>query len=191
MSNIEREIRFKVSEDMAEKIRKISNVKVERQKQIDLTLGYDGFESLNKYGYVCRVRQKNNKIWMEVKKRIGDSTFKEFEEEEVILTNFSNGVKFFEKLGMKPYLYMNRSREILEYDGLKLFIDEIELLGTYVEIEYQDTENAEIKIISFLKKIGIDYEPAPLYGDIFKVLLKDENFKNEFDKRLADFLATY
>jgi hypothetical protein len=79
----------------------------------------------------------------------------------------------------------------LEHDGLKLFIDEIDMLGTYVEIEYQDTEDAEVKILTFLKKIGIDYEPAPLYGDIFKVLLEDENFKKEFDKRLTDFVATY
>ena len=146
MSNIEKEVRFKISEDVAEKIREISKVKVERQKQIDLTLGYDGFDSLAKYGYVCRVRQKNNKIWLEVKKRIGDVTSKEFEEEEVVLTNFSSGVRFFEKLGMKPYLYMNRSREILEHDGLKLFIDEIDMLGTYVEIEYQDTEDAVLKV---------------------------------------------
>ena len=41
---------------------------------------------------------------------------------------------------------MNRSREILEHDGLKLFIDEIDMLGTYVEIEYQDTEDAVLKV---------------------------------------------
>ncbi len=190
MSNIEKEIRFKISEDIARRIREISHVKVEPQKQIDLTLGYDGFESLANYGYVCRVRQKGKKIWMEIKRKVKDSTLVEFEEEKVSLSNFANGVRFFEKLGMKPYLYMSRSREIFEYNGLMLFIDQIDMLGTYVEIEYQDTDNAEEKISSLKKVVGIDYEPSPLYGDIFKVLLENENFKNEFDNKLGNFLVT-
>lgn len=190
MSNVEKEIRFKISDDLAQRIREISNIEVYPQKQIDLTLGYDGFNSLARYGYVCRVRQKGEKVWIEIKKRIGDSTSVEFEEEKITISNFSQGVSFFEKLGMKPYLYMSRNREILEYNGLKLFIDQIDMLGTYVEIEYQDTENANEKMLNFMELLGINYEPAPLYGDIFKELLQYDDFRNEFNKNLNDFLKT-
>ena len=34
---------------------------------VDLTLGKYGFESLNKTGYICRVRCKNNEFFIEVK----------------------------------------------------------------------------------------------------------------------------
>ena len=34
---------------------------------LDITCGYEGFESYSKYGFICRVRQKGDKITLEVK----------------------------------------------------------------------------------------------------------------------------
>ena len=59
---IEKEYRYKVTDEQIQRIKQISNVIDEKSEQIDLTLGYDGFNSLNKYGYVCRVSKKANKI---------------------------------------------------------------------------------------------------------------------------------
>jgi len=39
---------------------------------------------------------------------------------------------------MKPYLYLKRQREVRKFKNLKVFIDEFDLIGDYVEIEYQD-----------------------------------------------------
>ena len=74
---IEKEYRYKVTDEQIQRIKQISNVIDEKSEQIDLTLGYDGFNSLNKYGYVCRVRKKANKIWMEVKKKQEEGFFYE------------------------------------------------------------------------------------------------------------------
>ena len=47
---IEKEYRYKVTDEQIQRIKQISNVIDEKSEQIDLTLGYDGFNSLNKYG---------------------------------------------------------------------------------------------------------------------------------------------
>jgi len=187
MQSIEKEIRFKATKRDVEKIKEISNVIEKAQYQVDITLGYDGFNSLKNYGYVCRVRQKGEKIWMEVKNRKNPETFYE---SKINLNDFSKGIEFFKALGMMPYLYMNRTREILEYEGLKIFIDDIELLGLYIEIEYQDVENSLEKLEDFIKKVGIKIKKAPLYGDIFKERLeKEPTFRAEFEEELNKFLS--
>ena len=79
MGNLEKEVRYKVDNNSINKIREISRVLEEEQRQIDLTLGFDGFNSLKRYGYVCRIRQKSDKIWMEIKNKMTNNTFSETE----------------------------------------------------------------------------------------------------------------
>mgnify|MGYP003292923027 CR=1 FL=1 len=123
---------------------------------------------------------------MEVKNRKNPEAFFET---KIKLDNFIDGMDFLKALGMTPYLYMNRTREILEYNGLKLFIDDIDLLGLFLEIEYQDTENAIEKVKEFINIIGIEDEKAPLYGDIFKEKIENDiSFKEEFETGLNKFL---
>lgn len=184
--DLEQECRYKIDDEQITRIKAISKVVDEKSEQIDLTLGYAGFESLYKFGYVCRVRKKKDKIWMEVKNKIDDESF---HETKVNLNNFQNGVEFFKSIGMKPYMYMRRTREILEYKGLKLFIDDIELLGKFVEIEFQDITNAKEILEDFLKEINITTDKQPLYGDILNNLLKNnEEFKKEYQEKLQKFI---
>lgn len=183
---IEKEYRYKVTEEQIKKIEQISNVINEKSEQIDLTLGFAGFESLYKYGYVCRVRKKANKIWMEIKKRTNDGAFYET---KIDISRFNDGVEFFSALGMKPYIYMKRTREILNYKGLKIFIDDIELLGKFIEIEFQDVEENEKLIEEFMRETRIEPIRQPLYGDILNELIRnDNNFKNKFEEELNKFI---
>lgn len=182
---IEKEIRYKVTEEQIKNIKKISKQIGGKYEQKDLTLGYDGFESLKKYGYVCRVREKNNRIWMEVKNRKEDGTFYET---KIDINSFYEGIEFYKAIGMKPYMYMNRIREILDYKGLKIFIDYIELLGNYVEIEYQEIDNYKDIINEFINNTKIEPIQQPLYGDIYMDLIhKDKEFKEKLDKELSKF----
>lgn len=183
--NLEKEYRYKVSKKNINKILEISEVLEPKQNQIDLTLGYEGFNSLSKFGYVCRVRKKGNKIWMEVKNKTNQDTFVE---SIIKLENFKDGVDIFTAIGMKPYLYMNRTREILKYKGLKIFIDNIDILGDYVEIEVQDSKNPEEEYKEFMELAQITGEPQPLYGDIFKEKLEKEEFAKMFEKNLEEAL---
>lgn len=184
---IEKEIRYKIDEEVANNIRGIAKLINTRKKQVDLTLGYDGFNSLNKYGYVCRVRMKENEKWVEVKKLNKDNSFTE---NKIKIEKFEDGVNFFKALGMKPYLYMNRYREILEYRGLKIFIDDIELLGQYIEIEYQDVKKPSEILADFMNKSGIhNAMKQPLYGDIFREKIEDdEDFAKKFEEIMKNII---
>ena len=123
---------------------------------------------------------------MEIKNRKDNGIFYET---KIDIKDFNDGIEFFKALGMKEYMYMKRTREIFDYKGLKIFIDDIELLGKFVEIEFQDVEDAEKLIEEFIKETAIKQIQQPLYGDMLKELIKsDEEFKKKFEKRLNQFI---
>jgi predicted adenylyl cyclase CyaB len=186
MAEFEKEYRYYITDEMINKIETISTMVEAEQLQQDLTLGYSGFQSLEKYGYVCRVRQKHDKIWAEVKKRTIHNTFLE---SKIELKTFKDGIEFFSFLGMKPYLFINKKRTILQYKGLKVFIDVIENLGKFVEIEFQNSENSKGEIQDFINEVGINSERMPLYGDIiFDKMQSDEEFKQIIELKLQEFI---
>lgn len=186
MVDIEQEYRYRIDDEKICKIKEIADTVETLKLQKDITFGYAGFESLYKYGYVCRVRQKGEKKWMEIKKRAGEDTF---HETKLKLDNYCEGIEFFTALGMKPYMYIQKTREILSYKGLKIFIDDIELLGKFVEIEFQNVDDAKKVVDEFLNIINITTQKEPLYGDILKEKLQnDEEFKTMYEEKLKQFI---
>ena len=90
---------------------------------------------------------------------------------------------------MEPYLYLKRTREVRIYKNLRIFIDEFDILGNFVEIEYQDSEN---EVQEFIKLIEIQGPEQDMYGGIVKDKLEiDENFKEIFAKGLSKILENY
>lgn len=184
---IEKEVRYKLEDKkIIEKIIDTTNLIEKRKKNADLVMGWSGFNSLDEYGFICRIRQKNNQIFLQSKKRINKY---EWEEAKINLNSFKEGYQFLCLIGMKPYLYINREREIRRKGNLKIFIDEIELLGTYVEIELQESENPQKELSEFLKEVGIKDNKQKLYGDIFKEKIESNSeFKMQFENSLVKFL---
>ncbi len=186
---LEKEVRFKIDDLMKiEKIIGITTLQETKKKNIDLVMGWSGFDSLEKYGFICRIRENNTQIYLQCKKRINET---EWEETKISLNSFNEGYQFLSLIGMKPYLYLNREREERKYGGLKIFIDNIDLLGTYVEIELQKSNDPVKELQEFIKKVGIKGGREKLYGDIFKEKLKsDEAFKEMFEEKLRNFILS-
>ena len=184
---IEKEIRFKIESDS--KIKEIEQETKEIQERIetiDLVLGWKGFESLNKYGFICRVRKKNDEIYLECKKKIQEHTWNE---SKIKLKEFKEGINFLSLIGMKPYLYINRKRQIRKYKDLKIYIDEVDMLGNFIEIEFQEALNEEKQIQEFLRHFNIKNVEQKLYGDIFKEKIEtDIDFKAKFEKKMKLFI---
>ena len=63
----EKEVRFSISKNQIDNIKKNTTPFKERTEMLDITCGYDGFNSYSKYGFICRVRQKGDKKTLEVK----------------------------------------------------------------------------------------------------------------------------
>lgn len=183
---IEKEVRYKINRMQKENIINETEILENESRTIDLVMGWNGFESLNKYGFICRIREKNGKIELQTKKKIKDN---EWEETKIELNSFEEGYNLLRTLKMEPYLYINRIRQVRKYEDLKIFLDDIDLLGNYVEIEFQDSKDADKNIQKFIKKFQIEDKKEKLYGDIFKEKIElDKNFEKDFMKKIQYFL---
>ena len=184
---IEKEVRYKINDKkVIKKIILNTEELKSRSNVVDLVMGWNGFESLNKYGFICRMRKQNGKISLECKKRISNE---KWNESKIALNTFKEGYDFLSLLGMKPYLYINRYRQVRKYKNIDIYIDEIDMLGDFVEIEYQNTKNEKWQIEDFIEKFGIDCEKQKLYGDIFKEKVKnDKKFQQKLNENLLKFI---
>ena len=182
---VEKEVRFLVDDKAWDNALKVSDKYKEKVKMLDITMGAYGRESLAKTGRIFRVRQKPNKVTLEVKQRTTEGWL----EESVKLESVNQGVNFLTLAGLKPYLYISRFREVRKYKGLKIFFDDVELLGKFIEVEYQDSVDAEKELQEFINICKIKNNPQPLYGDIINERYnKDEVFKQKFDEVLDNLI---
>lgn len=184
---IEKEVRYRViNKQKIEKIIANTEELESRNNVIDLVMGWNGFNSLNDYGFICRIRKKNENIKLECKKRVSNE---EWNESSIGLSTIKEGYDFLSLLGMKPYMYINRYRQVRKYKDIDIYIDEVDMLGDFIEIEYQNTDNEKEQIESFIESFGIDSEKQKLYGDIFRERVEnDKEFQKEFNSRLLEFI---
>ena len=181
---IEREVRYKIDERIRDKVINSTCPLENKTKCVDLCMGKYGFDSLDKLGYIIRLREKNGKVVMESKKRLEDNTWSEA---KISLESMKQGYDFLLNIGLKPYLYINRTREVREIDIAKVFIDDLELLGSFVEFEMKDGYTFE-DLENYLNEVGIENKPEKLYGDIFKDKIKEPEFSDKLNKAINDFL---
>lgn len=91
--------------------------------------------------------------------------------------------------GLSPYLYISRTREVKKFKGLKIFFDDVEMLGKFIEIEYQDSDNAKAELNEFLQTFGIENNPQDLYGTIIiHKYNEDENFRDAFNSKMNEIV---
>lgn len=181
---IEREVRYKIDEKIKDKIINSSYPVEEPTNCVDLCMGKYGFDSLDKLGYIIRLRNKSGKCVMESKKRLEDNSW---QEASVTLSAMKEGYDFLKNIGLEPYLYINRTREVRKIDIAKVYIDELDLLGTFVEFELRDGYEFE-DLEEYLNNTGIENNPEKLYGDIFKERMKEPEFNEKLNKAINDFL---
>lgn len=93
---IEKEIRYLINNRQYQNIIKNTTSFEEECETLDITFGYSGFNSLSKYGFVCRVRKKKNKVVLEIKKKTTDGWL----EQEANVDSISDGIDFFSFLNM-------------------------------------------------------------------------------------------
>lgn len=179
---LEKEVRYLITKEEKDKIINSTSLLKERTIMLDITCGYDGFDSYSKYGYICRIRQNGNKKTLEVKNYKNKN---ECVEQAIVLDKVSDGVNYLKLIGMKPYLYLKRYREVRNYKNLKIFIDEFDIIGDYVEVEYQYSVNAKEELDEFMKLIGLNGEEQDMYGGIVKDKLENDS---EFKKIFLDNL---
>ena len=183
---VEKEVRYLVDDNIWNSVLLGTTEYKPKSQMLDITMGKYGLDSFQKTGLVFRVRQKGEKISMEIKKRVGES---EWLEESIPLDSVGRGVSYLKLAGLSPYLYISRTREVKKFKGLKIFLDDVEMLGKFIEIEYQDSDNAKAELNEFLQTFGIENNPQDLYGTIIiRKYNEDENFRNAFNSKMNEIV---
>ena len=187
---LEKEVRYQVSDQEFETIKQICVPQSSPVNMIDITMGMYGKDSLAKTGRIFRVRQKPNKITLEIKKRLATN---EWLEESIKLDSVNQGVNFLALSGMTPYLLIKRRRTNYSYDGLKISLDDVDMLGKFVEIEYQDSKDGLLDLENFVYEAGLrDHTPAPLYGDIIiNKQATDSKWAKEYNQKLLEVVEAH
>lgn len=183
---VEKEVRYLVSDDTWCLIHDNTTEYKPKEQMTDITMGKYGFNSFQQTGLVFRVRQKGDKISLEIKKKINNN---EWLEESIPLDSMQRGISYLHLAGLEPYLFISRSREIRKFKGLKIFFDDVELLGKFIEIEYQDSTEATNELNEFLNTFNITGDPEELYGTIIiKKYNEDLQFRQIFDEKMQELV---
>lgn len=108
-----------------------------------------------------RVRKVNDKIEMNYKKQAAKKS--ESQEIEFGVDDYEKANSFLKALGYKEWVRVNKKRRYSKYENANLCIDEVERLGSFVEIEYLIDENDkntnyEDELLKVAEYLGIDTE---------------------------------
>ncbi len=137
---LEQEERFEINNEQLIKVLEVTEPYIKNMETLDVSFYENGKNLYDLYKYIIRIRQKGNKTTLEIKKyEDNDSTCLEG---SINLDSISSAVKFLALLNLQPGLYLKRDREVRKYKSLDIFIDKFDVIGNYVEIEYQNSTNA-------------------------------------------------
>ena len=105
-----------------------------------------------------RVRKENNRYILNYKKKPNNEVIEEY---EVSIDSIDNLRTIFDSLDFKELLRVNKHRTTYLYkDKYEFSFDNVELLGTYVEIELKkqdyDNEKEIERLLNLLKELSIN-----------------------------------
>ena len=155
------ELKFKVDnlEELINKLKEeqceISSIKL--QNDTIYVQNLDDTES--KEGSVwLRVRKENDKIELNYKKQSKKKM--ESEEIEFEVSSYELANQFLKALGYLPWVEVNKKRRYSNYKEYNICIDEVERLGSFIELEIlvdkDNKEDYELALLEVAKKLGIN-----------------------------------
>lgn len=106
-----------------------------------------------------RVRKVNDKIELNYKKQGLKKS--ESQEIEFGVDDYEKANSFLKAIGYNEWVRVNKRRRYSKYNNANICIDEVERLGSFVEIEYlideSDTKtNYEEELLKIAEELGID-----------------------------------
>lgn len=105
-----------------------------------------------------RVRKTNDVVELNYKKQSAKKM--ESEEIEFEVDSYEKANAFLKALGFKEWVQVNKKRRYSKYKDYNICIDEVERLGSFIEIELlvkeQDDINYEEQLLTVAKEMGID-----------------------------------
>jgi adenylate cyclase class 2 len=169
MKEVEVKAKLRNKEKVMEKLESLGCV-FEAPVTQDDTVYAENIESLEifrKNTRFLRLRVKNgNKILFTIKEKgVNDLDSIEHETEVGSREQMEGAIKL---LGYKEMVRVKKTRVITHYKGDEICIDEVEELGSYIEMERLtetgDSNQIQDELFSFFESIGIDRKDRVTYG---------------------------
>jgi len=180
---IEVEIRAKVHDfgPIKAKLQELGAEFVVKENQADYIFGRD--KDLDKEHkiiegcFVARIREKGEKRLVEFKEIRRTGAGLEFSSP---LPSLGAGLAFLEKLDFKKAFAVCKDREIYKYRDFEICLDEVEVLGKFIEVEHSDKQGEDKeKALSECKEfLGLIAPEAVLeprkYGDLMQNIINKQ-----------------
>lgn len=122
---------------------------------------------------VLRIREQMGKIIFTVKKNRSDEL--DCIEKEVEVDDKNILKEIIELLGFQKTVEVHKKRQKGKYHDYEICLDEVQDLGTFIEIKKISEENGEevkTELLNFLEKLGIKKEDRVLIGYDSQIWLK-------------------
>jgi adenylate cyclase class 2 len=137
------------------------------QEDVVYTERVGSLEALRSNKFFLRLRVKNNsKVLFTIKKRMANDL--DAIEHEVEVSSKTEMEQAILLMGFKEAVKVNKVRIVTHYDGCEICIDEVENLGTFIEMEKLaeegDSEAIQEKLFHFFESIGINRDDRVLMG---------------------------
>ena len=179
MKEIEVKAKLSDRKSVIEKLSSLGYIFTEPVKQKDMVFAKEvgTLEKYNSNEVFLRIREINEgKILFTVKKPL--TNLLEKYEYEVEVSSKDEMVKAIELIGFKLAVNTDKSRITTRHNGCEICIDEIDGLGSFIEMEKM-SENADIKktqdeLFAFLLSIGVKAEDRVHFGYDILTLRKAE-----------------
>ncbi|MBN1896380.1 MAG: class IV adenylate cyclase [Candidatus Aenigmarchaeota archaeon] len=174
---LEIEVKFRIGDTKPyeEKLEKLGAKFIE--SGLERNIKYKG-NGLEKTKDLLRLRTYGGKIVLTHKRKPKNHNpdFKVQEETDVIVDISENAKKILERLGYEKSWIYEKRRQIWILDGVEVLIDELPLIGNFIEIE-----GSEEEIKSTAKKLGFYMKDASTknYGEEYKIWRKSMGLPKE------------
>ncbi|MCK4808161.1 MAG: class IV adenylate cyclase [Candidatus Aenigmarchaeota archaeon] len=165
----------KILDNMGAKLVK-SSTQVDKVFELDKFL--DSEHRVLEGGIIARIRQDDGKTKVQFKEiSRTDGAGMELSSE---VGDISLAVEFLEKLDFKECFTSRKKRDKYSYDGFIICLDDVELLGTFIEVEKM-VDSSDLKektkedCIRLLEKIAPSLEiEKRKYGDLMQDIINGE-----------------
>ena len=153
---LETEVKFRIGRagPYEEKLRKLGAKLIE--SGLERNIKYKG-NGLEKTKDLLRLRTFGGKCIITHKSRPKNAPnhLKVREETEIVADSCDNAKKILERLGYRKSWIYEKKRQVWVLDGVEVLIDELPLIGNFIEIE-----GSEKEIAAAAKKLGFDMKNA-------------------------------
>ena len=173
---IEAKLKVESHEEIVKKLAELGAEFVQEQLQTDYYLD-DANMTLTKTDRCLRLRRwltdQKEKFFLTYKGAKEEHRLKKRQEIELAIENADSAQKLFAELGYKQVLVIEKKRSIWRLGRCEIALDELPLLGSFVEIEGPE----EDKIAEVQKNLGLAHLPhiVETYACLMAKKLRQQN----------------